>query len=48
VLAVWLKSGLLEEFEYRDPVQRRARRGLRVNDAKRPTMSGQGGHHDAE
>lgn len=38
VISVWLKNGVVEEHEYRDPVQRRARRGLRVNDARRPTM----------
>ena len=48
VIAVWLKNGLLEEHEYRDPVHRRARRGLRVNDAKRPTMRTERREQDAE
>ena len=39
VLAAWLRSGLLVDGEYRDPVHRKARRGVRVNDAKRPTAS---------
>ena len=39
VLAVWLKSGLLIEEEYRHPDQRKARLGLKVVDAKRPTMA---------
>ena len=36
VLTTWLKSGLLVEADYRDPVQRRARRGLSVNETLRP------------
>jgi hypothetical protein len=39
VLAQWLRNGVLTEVEYRDPAQRRTRRGVRVNDAKRPTVS---------
>jgi hypothetical protein len=39
VVATWLCSGLLIETEYRDPVHRRARRGVRVVDGKRPTVS---------
>ncbi len=35
-LATWLRSGLLVEAEYRHPVQRKPRMGLRVVDAKRP------------
>jgi hypothetical protein len=38
VVAAWLKSGLLEEAEYRHPGQRKLRLGVRVNDAKRPTI----------
>ncbi len=37
VIAAWLRSGLLVETEYHDPNQRRARAGLVVNDAQRPT-----------
>jgi hypothetical protein len=37
VIAAWLRSGLLVEAEYRHPVQRKSRLGLRVVDAKRPT-----------
>jgi hypothetical protein len=39
VLASWLRSGLLKEIEYRDPVHRKARRGVTVVDAKRPTQA---------
>ena len=39
VLSVWLKSGLLIETEYRHPDQRKARLGLKVVDAKRPTVA---------
>lgn len=39
VLATWLRSGLLVEEEYRHPAQRKARLGLRVVDARRPTMT---------
>lgn len=42
VIAAWLKSGLLVETDYRDPAQRRKRRGLKVVDAKRPTMADRG------
>nr|MDA8250021.1 hypothetical protein [Rhodospirillales bacterium] len=38
-IATWLKNGVLEEFGFRDTAQRKNRRGLRVNDAKRPTMT---------
>ena len=41
VLAIWLKSGLLIEGEYRHPEQRKARMGLKVVDARRPTMTNQ-------
>jgi hypothetical protein len=46
VIALWLRSGLLEETEYRDPTQRKPRRGVRVVDAKRPTMIDGGARHD--
>lgn len=36
ILAIWLRSGLLEETEYRHPTQRKLRLGLRVVDEKRP------------
>jgi hypothetical protein len=39
VISAWLRSGLLVETEYRCPVHRRARKGVRVVDAKRPTAS---------
>ncbi len=49
VLAVWLKSGLLIEEEYRHPEQRKARLGLKVVDAKRPTVTRENKEHsDAE
>jgi hypothetical protein len=37
VLAIWLRSGLLVEEEYRHAGQRKLRLGVRVVDAKRPT-----------
>jgi AAA domain len=37
ILALWLRTGLLQEVTYRDPVRRKPQRGLRVVDAKRPT-----------
>jgi hypothetical protein len=40
VLAVWLRSGLLIETQYRCPHQRKTRLGLRVVDARRPTVGG--------
>lgn len=39
VIGGWLKSGLLVECEYRDTQQRKSRTGVRVVDAKRPTMN---------
>jgi hypothetical protein len=38
-IAAWLRSGLLAETDYRDPVHRRTRKGVRVVDGKRPTVS---------
>lgn len=37
VVKQWLKSGVLEEFTYHDEGQRKALKGVRVNDAKRPS-----------
>ena len=39
VIAAWLRSGLLLEEEYRHPTQRKLRMGVRVVDARRPTVS---------
>ena len=39
VIAAWMRSGVLEEATYRDGRQRKARLGVRVVDAKRPTDS---------
>jgi hypothetical protein len=39
IIAAWLRSGLLIETDYRDPVHRRTRKGVRVVDSKRPTVS---------
>jgi hypothetical protein len=36
ILAVWLRTGLLYEQEYRHPGQRKTRLGIMVNDSKRP------------
>lgn len=36
VVAAWLKSGLLVEGEYKDPVTRKAAQGVTVNHSKRP------------
>jgi hypothetical protein len=41
ILAIWLRNGLLVETEYRHPDQRKSRMGLKVVDAKRPTLPGQ-------
>lgn len=38
VIATWLKSGLLVETEYHDPDARRTMRGVRIENAKRPTL----------
>jgi hypothetical protein len=38
VIAAWLRSGLLVEEEYRHPTQRKLRMGVRVDDARRPTV----------
>ena len=40
VIAAWLRSGLLLEEEYRHPTQRKLRMGVRVDDARRPTVAG--------
>lgn len=37
VLKAWVRSGLLQEEEYYDTAQRKAKRGVRVNPNKRPT-----------
>jgi hypothetical protein len=37
IIKQWLKSGVLEEFTYHDETQRKPLKGLRVNNAKRPT-----------
>jgi hypothetical protein len=37
IIAAWLKSGLLEKFDYENPVTRKPVKGLRVNSTKRPT-----------
>lgn len=36
VVKSWLESGLLEVEDYDDPVQRKSRKGVRVDSAKRP------------
>lgn len=37
VIAMWVKNGVLEAFDYVHPKWRRETSGLRVNDAKRPS-----------
>lgn len=37
VIQTWTQNQVLVEVEYRDPVQRKTRMGVRVNDAKRPS-----------
>ena len=37
IIAAWLKSGLLYAEDYLDPVDRKQRSGLRVNETKRPS-----------
>ena len=39
VIALWLRTGLLVEEEYRHAAQRKLRMGVRVVDAKRPTAT---------
>ena len=39
IIALWLKSGLLVEGEYFDRPQRKTRRGVSVDDSKRPTVT---------
>jgi hypothetical protein len=46
ILGAWLRNGLLEETDYRDPVHRKTRRGVRVVDARRPTVSATEGARD--
>jgi hypothetical protein len=36
IIKAWIKSGVLEEYEYRSEADRKDRKGLRVNDAQRP------------
>jgi hypothetical protein len=37
IVRTWVKSGLLFKDEYDDPVERKPRKGLRVNSGKRPS-----------
>jgi len=39
IVNAWLRSGLLTESSYRDPLQRKSRIGVRVDNTKRPTLS---------
>ncbi|MCX7383231.1 MAG: AAA family ATPase [Alphaproteobacteria bacterium] len=36
IAAAWLRNGVLRESDYADPVQRKTRRGLTVDDTRRP------------
>ena len=36
VISTWLKSGLLQIRDYEDAVQRKSRKGLFVDESKRP------------
>jgi len=36
VIKTWLRTGILLAEEYRDNTSRKMRKGLKVNDAKRP------------
>ncbi|EHL99353.1 hypothetical protein HMPREF9946_03115 [Acetobacteraceae bacterium AT-5844] len=38
VIATWLRTGLIEEVDYFDQDQRKDRKGLAVNNAKRPSV----------
>ena len=40
IIATWVKNGVLREENYRDPVDRKDRSGLYVNQAKRPGAGG--------
>ncbi len=37
IIAAWMKNGVLKESDYPDPAQRKTRRGLTVDDSRRPT-----------
>ena len=39
IIAIWLRSGLLVEGDYFDRPQRKTRRGVSVDDSKRPTVT---------
>ncbi len=39
IIGIWLRSGLLVEGEYFDRPQRKTRRGVSVDDSKRPTVT---------
>ena len=36
VIRAWVETGLLEDFDYKNPKTRQPVKGLKVNDAKRP------------
>jgi len=37
IIKTWIKSGLLYLDDYDDPVERKLRKGLRVDHSKRPS-----------
>jgi hypothetical protein len=39
IINSWMDSGLLRTEDYEDPVQRKSRKGLRVDNSKRPTAA---------
>ena len=36
MIKVWIESGVLDVVDYDDPIQRKKRKGVRVNQEKRP------------
>src|SRR5262249_19671926 len=44
VIAAWMRAGVLEEASYHDGQQRKARLGVRVIDARRPTTTANSNH----
>jgi len=37
IIRTWIKNGVLYEAEYDDPVERKRRKGYRLDTSKRPT-----------
>ena len=37
IISTWVKNGVLKSEDYDDPVERKPRKGLRLNPSKRPS-----------